>query len=135
MSKPQDFWNVELDENDGKTPLTMLRAQAEALSKRTQMRVRGDVVVSPTGDLPTNAQLRTDLYLWVPRLNNYRLLVLTVMSDARATYPVQLLNQLTEPAGAFECCDESQFAEALKAVLSQPETTTAVRNLYSSAGG
>lgn len=131
MTEQQDLWNLELNDQGFRAPFTLLREQADLLKTHTHGRVLGEVQVFPE----STTQLRADLFLRVPRLGNYRLLVMSVLSDARETYPVRVLDQL-RPGGphVIDCPGESSYVEAVKLVLGQPETKAAIQNLFVSAG-
>lgn len=100
-------------------PVVILRAQASALSKRTNGILEGAVEARTTDD----QQFVHSLYIVAPALGGYRYLVMHVFHDI-LLYPVNVRFVIRDEVYAAK--DPRQFQELLRTLFAAPVTLRAI---------
>jgi hypothetical protein len=125
---PDDLWGDVPAPGEVRTPISILREQADLISQKTAGLIKGRVVSPP---LISGSSPQATLQLIVPNMNNYSYSIVTVTSDPVSIYPAGLL-----PAGDrawSQAIDEEQFKVLLGAVLSSPRIKKALIGLQAQA--
>lgn len=138
MNESHDYWG---DINyRGKisleiTPTTILKDQAENLTRRTGNLLRGRVVTTDASfdeDSPT--LLRSILFANVPNIGNrYSINIVTIIFPLDF-YPLQLFDELDKAPReekVYRCRDENTFRKNLREILSSNNTITTLKRLMS----
>jgi hypothetical protein len=125
-----DHWGSSFVEDPADTaPVTLLKEQADALTRRTGGRVVGDVLAE------TDAERRTvwiSLYARVPTLDDYRHKLISIahpviVDDPHLPFPLAVIDTQTDDGG--EVHDMKGFTEWLSRVLSSDEVHNVISNL------
>ena len=122
----ESFWAIP-DVTDIRTPLSILREQASALTEQTKGVLVGDVKTQSVN----NGALEIDLELFVPALNNYRYRILTYRQPVQF-YPGELF-----PANKREnnrlpfipILNEEEFISEIKNTLSSASIKSVLTSL------
>lgn len=124
-----DLWPADLPASSvTESPLTMLKVQAQALGKRTQNLVYGQVYeirVSGSHDLCWGFALRA------PALGDYSFKLFDVQYDPSQLYPLILESEveLRRAQKKIKLESPEQLKEALKEVFSAPRTRKAIDSI------
>jgi hypothetical protein len=119
----ESFWSIP-SADAVRTPLTLLREQATALTQQTKGALVGTVETSPVGDY-----LVIELSIQVPALNNYKLRLLSY-HQPMAMYPGGLS---TVSGDSIDVGNEEEFERSLKEILSSDKVSGLVGSLLSQA--
>lgn len=113
----QDLWPDDLAMLAGRTPLSILREQADLLPAKTKNLLEGEVQVHhDEGDLYIN------LNIVAPALDHYRYTLVGFRQPAEL-YP------LIETASGRRIPDEATLLQYLRETLSSPKTRRVIGNL------
>jgi len=107
-----------------KTPLLILREQAELLTQATQGILQGYIHVKPEGG---NNEL--SFYIIAKQQNQYKYEVLRITHGVKI-YPVKVGN-LVESKGWKNCENEAIFLGEIRSILSSQETRKIIESLLS----
>jgi hypothetical protein len=118
----ESFWAVP-DSATLRTPLSILREQASALTEQTKGAIVGSVETRTD-----NGTLDVHLTLIVPALNDYRHRILTYKQPIDL-YPGHLVASGQEMARFIEISDENQFVSEVKGILSSDRTKNILTSL------
>lgn len=118
----ESFWVVP-DPGQIRTPLSILREQAGALTEQTQGVLVGVVETATSG-----ADLNLIMEISVPALNDYRIRVLSYKQPV-AMYPGRMM--IREQGYAIE--DEAAFVDLLRRTLASDWTRNVLSSLLSQA--
>lgn len=114
----ESFWTIP-DVSTIRTPLSILREQASAITEQTKGALVGVAEARNTGP-----RLILQLDLTVPALNDYRYSVL------RYSQPIEMYpGTLFAGDRGVQVGDEQSFIEGVKAVLSSSEMTKVLASL------
>jgi len=120
MSNIEDLWGELPKVEKIKTPLMILKEQAEILSKKTNNLIEGFVdIIAP---IPNSMRFR--LKIKATALGGYTANIVEVRHDIRM-YPIEVLNSQTGMSGSLQ--NESEYLEALTKIFQSEE----IRNLIS----
>jgi len=128
----ESFWTIP-DTRDLRTPVTIIREQAEALTQQTNGLLQGEVLIVPERS-PTGVGLtrtRASLKIAVPYLNDYAVYVLSYTHNIDM-YPGDLTNYFEDEEN-ISISNEDEFINALKKILSSSTTLRILGNLLSQA--
>jgi hypothetical protein len=120
-----DLWPKDIAPQTVRTPLSILRAQATALGKRTRNILEGEVKTRTDKD----GDILHDFYVVAPTFGGYRYRLFGIYHGPEL-YPVTILNH---PDDGTELSDEAEFIAWLKKVLASPETQRLLSALKSQA--
>jgi hypothetical protein len=120
------FWPTGLDLNNPRTPVSLMKEQADQLTQLTDGKLIGEVFTHQRG--PT---IVTELNIRVPYINNYRITILEYWHDVKM-FPGKLIDNFGAEE-ADEVTDEVSFIKAMKDVLGSATTKTILENLISQA--
>jgi hypothetical protein len=109
-----------------KTPLSILREQANLLTQQTKAVLEGEVSTRPAG---SNIELA--LRIKVPALENYTVTVLTY-SQPVTIYP-GLLSSLARVASLVEVGNQAEFVKYVTTILSSEQVQNVLAALLSQA--
>lgn len=109
------------------TPLSILREQANLLTKQTRGLLRGEVVTRVIERF-----IYISLRISVPALEDYAVEILTYEQEAKP-YPGTLRSSFAEPKTDFPIKDESQFLDAFKKVIASRPAQDLVAALLAQA--
>jgi hypothetical protein len=121
MPPDESFWNIP--QVQMRTPLSILREQAELLTKQTDGLMKGEVLMA--GD---NNQLRIQLAIVVPALRNYKYSIF-IYAQPVTIYPGEMF--LSD--NIIKIPNEGAFVDNLKKILSSPNVTNAIGGLIAQA--
>jgi|SRR5947209_15615324 len=110
-----DLWPDDFGKSDVTPPRTILREQAEALSKKTRGLVEGLVT---TISHPPHSFAQT-FFLSVPDLDNYTYRLLVVVHPLQF-YPLDVQAEVL--GKTFACAAEKDFKDALREIFNANET-------------
>jgi hypothetical protein len=116
------FWTIP-KEIPERTPLTILREQASALSDATNGYLYGNAELTTSGDT-----FHVDLSIVAPSLDNYTFIVLSVTYNVYL-YPVEIYFHATTRVERAN--NESEFEDILKKLLAAPEIQKVIVGLIS----
>jgi len=129
MASEDDFWPDEAFQDLGLVPpVTILREQANALTKRSKGVLRGEVDTSSSG-----SRLIHLLYVAAPAMD-YRVAIIRVDHSPQEMYPVDvslLLGPMTQVP--FVCANDADYRAALKRLLADKQVAKVVSNLLAQA--
>lgn len=149
----ENLWPSDIADIKAETPLSILRAQANALTQVTRGVVSGEVETAATDrdpwgvvinmmarrnavetgeapDLvPTRTGFRHSFYVVAPALKNYRHLLLEVWHDI-TLYPI-MIKSASDHSKWAELADEKQFKANLRAMLATDYVRRSVSALVS----
>ncbi len=128
-----DLWPSDLGlEALPRSPVTILRQQAAALSAKLDNRIQARIHSTPAGygDRQINIKLRHRMVLVVPNLEDYELDLLNV-SHGDNVYPV--FAQLKDQHPAAEIGSEKELLEWLRVSFASETTRRALGSLLSLA--
>lgn len=127
----ESFWILP-DTANLRTPTTMLKEQAEALTQQTGGLLKGEVSLRPakSGGHGLTGTIVT-LTIAVPAIDSYFITALSYQHGLES-YPGALY--LNFENRSVEVADESEFTSVLKAALSSTKTQNVLSNLLSQAG-
>ncbi len=136
-----DLWPADLAQEDAKSPVAILRQQAEALAARTGHKLRARVATEPFalqsygpswrqsfGQL--KPQFRHRLIIVVPALEDYEL-DLVSLYQGMDLYPIAA--ELVKQEDRALLDDELNLKNWLKKAFSSPATRNSLRTLLSMA--
>lgn len=132
----KDLWGELPPVENIRTPFTILKEQANLLSRKTKGIVVGEVERSEVSIkfLPDHSPISV-VYLKarVPSLGNYSMTLLQVKYDTSAsTYPV-LISSFIQDEPSMKCDNEEEFISALHHLLSSEPIINAVSSLFADA--
>ena len=107
-----------------KTPLLILREQAELLTQATQGILKGYIRVKSE-----RGSIELSFYILAEQLNQYKYEVLRIVHEVKI-YPVQVRN-LVESKGWKNCENEAIFLGEVRSILSSQETRKIIESLLS----
>jgi hypothetical protein len=113
----ESFWQIP-DVSDIRTPLSILREQAAALTEQTKGQLVGVVETKSEGD-----DLRIALEIAVPALNDYRYRILSYHQ------PVELYPGWLDAISLTQIPNEQDFINAVRDTLSSPRTRNVLTSL------
>jgi hypothetical protein len=128
----ESFWILP-DTANLRTPTTILKEQAEALTQQTGGLLKGEVSLRPAksgGGHGLTGSIAT-LTIAVPAIDSYFVTALSYQHGLES-YPGALF--LNFENRSVEVADESAFTHALRAALSSTKTQNVLSNLLSQAG-
>ena len=152
----QDYWGNFQVTAEQLTPIQILKEQANALSKKTERRIRASVTTSALSDTTrispltsglsalsetdltnalskdTDRKFRSTLSVIVPSLDDYRLDIVTIIYPLGEYYPLILSDDLDDGAergGGVSCRNELIFRAKLRQILSSTRTTDTLNSL------
>lgn len=114
----EDLWGNLPDVETLRTPLVILKEQAELLQEKTDGLLVGQINQHQKG-----TKFQYSLSIVAPTLNNYTYHLLTVTHDI-GFYPLRLINNQNKPQ---QCPDEEEFKEGLRTIF----TTQDIQNVIS----
>jgi hypothetical protein len=117
----ESFWAIP-DVANLRTPLSILREQASALTDQTKGTLVGMVEAKGEG-----GKIEISLDISVPSLNDYRYRILTYRQ------PIELYPGVVVADVLSQVSDEKRFTETVKAVLSSTRVRNALVSLLSQA--
>ncbi|MSP00531.1 MAG: hypothetical protein EXR07_05690 [Acetobacteraceae bacterium] len=121
----ESFWAIP-DVTNVRTPLSILREQASAITTQTKGALVGLVETRADGDSFVYIRLE----LSVPALNDYRYRILTYQQPVEL-YPGRLI--VGGDLRGDSVTDESTFLSDVKKILSSEQITNVVRSLLAQA--
>ncbi|MCH8310945.1 MAG: hypothetical protein IIB17_10710 [Chloroflexi bacterium] len=108
-----------------RTPFTVLKDQALALTEATENRLRGRATRSVDEDGDSfNAELYVSMRL--QSFRDYRLTILTV-EYPRQFFPLRMYDAINDRT--FDCKNQDEFEMRLQEILGSPDTTKAIKEL------
>lgn len=125
---PESFWALP-DAADIRTPLSILREQAAALTEATKGVLVGLAEARPNG-IGNGQKLNVTLDVTVPGLNGYRYRILSYQQPIEM-YPGQIVVVDGDWHGI---ANEDEFVAEVKSVLSSDRVKTILASLRSYAG-
>jgi hypothetical protein len=129
----ESFWDIP-DGSSFRTPLAILREQADALTKQTQNMLVGTVSSRPVGWQESPFSVKVDLAIRldieVPALSNYRYGLLTYWQPV-TLYPGGL--EFSPDEQFTDIADEQQFLLELKRALASLKARNLIGSLLSQA--
>lgn len=114
-----DLWPTDFGTFDTPPPRSILREQADLLSKKTRGALEGVVTTSPHGN-----GFAHNLMVVVPLLDNYTYRLLVVVHPLQF-YPLDL--QADVMGQTFRCGTEQEFKEKLRAVLGSDQAKNVIK--------
>jgi hypothetical protein len=120
------LWNIP-DISNLRTPITIIKEQATALSEATGGLLRGDVTTSRSAHDET---LFLTLSVIVPALNNYKYNILTYWQPVRL-FPGDL--HYSAENKVYRISNEKEFDERLKSILGSEEVGAVIGALIAQA--
>jgi hypothetical protein len=128
MSTGVNLWG-EIDNADQvKSPITILREQADLLTKITKGHVVGEVHVHRNPDTRSKTpELVAKLIIRVPALDDYQVAIVEVISRIKV-YPVEL-RDILPPSMGYKPPDEKAFLKILGRILGSPKVKNAIASL------
>jgi hypothetical protein len=117
----QSFWTIPTDLNI-RTPLSILREQANALTQQTNAALYGEV-----STLALDSTIYITLEIQVPALNGYKVEILEYEQPVHM-YPGRLKLNLTD-RGKILVEDEEKFVLLIKNYLSSKEMARVIQSL------
>ena len=115
MNTPKNLWGELPLAIITRTPVVILREQANQLTELTNGLLEGEVT---THELSGEKPFFYKLNIVAPALDGYRALVAFIMHSI-TLYPVILVDEIN-PNKSYECKDEDVFIAAIGEVLSSP---------------
>lgn len=139
-----DLWQFDeksLKKTTQGLPNSILREQAELLSKKTKDIIYGRVINMKFEPRDNNVEynLATVFEVVVPQLDNYSYTLLILYSRPEKDYPIaitvgsNLIDDADDFRPEYECNDREDFIQALKAILSDDEINKNISTLYAKA--
>jgi hypothetical protein len=124
MNEEASFWVIP-DINKMRTPISIMKEQAELLTSKTEGLLVGEIQPSINNEF-----IVIRLFITVPALRNYRYSLLQYTQPI-TLYPGTMywptMGQSTQVS------DEKTFLESLKAILSSPQTQQVIAGLLAQA--
>ena len=122
-------------------PNSILKEQAELLSKKTQGVVYGRItnMKFEPGNRTVEYNLATVFEVVVPQLDNYSYTLMILYSRNEKDYPIaitvgsNLIDDADEFRPEYECYGSEDFVQALKAILSREDININITTLYAKA--
>lgn len=121
------LWNVP-DPEDLRTPLSMLKSQAEYLTRLSRGLVCGEVETSGGSD-----RFSIDLNIVVPNLNDYTYMIIKYTQPMPNIYPGYFYSSLDDQG--WTVSGEDGFQKVLKSTLSSTATRGLLTSLMAQAKG
>jgi hypothetical protein len=118
----ESFWSIP-DNVDIRTPLAILREQANALTQQTGGALQGQV-----STLALDADIYISMQIYVPALNGYKVEILEYEQPVHM-YPGTLKLNLLKNSGRSVINDEDHFVRMIKNYLSSQEMIRVVKSL------
>jgi len=125
----ESFWAIP-DTKNLRTPVTILKEQAEALTRATNGVLEGSVETFPANQPNFGWRLRSCLTINVPFLKDYAVNILTYSHNI-TMYPGILNGDYENGFSTVE--NEEEFVSRIKEILSSRTTMTILANLISQA--
>ena len=122
----ESLWVIP-DVSTVKTPLSILREQANQLTQQTGGLLRGDVAARPW-----NGSFSLSLRIIVPALENYMVELLTYDQPLKL-YPGSMDSDFYDDVVSWKVENEDRFVSALRAVLSSRKTREVLSALLAQA--
>ena len=119
------MWSIP-DVSSIKTPLTILREQANHLTNQTDGLIVGMVETSGSGD-----NINNSFKFVVPSLNRYTYVFLKYNHELISMYPGVMIS-VPENRG-YQVRDEKSFNDTLNAIISSETTALLVKSLLAQA--
>lgn len=120
--EPEDLWGDMPDVETLKTPLLILKEQAELLQEKTKGMLVGQIVASQNGQNFTYT-----FSIVAPTLNNYTYRVLMV-SHALGFYPAVVYDSQKNNI-AISCENEEEYKKCLSGLFSSEKNKAAISKL------
>lgn len=118
----ESFWNIPKDANI-RTPLSILREQATALTEQTDAVLQGEVEA-----LVIDNSLLITMVIYVPALSGYKVEILEYRQPIQL-YPGTLTLTLAQANRRVSVQDEQEFVDAVRSYLSSAEVNRAILSL------
>ena len=132
QNQGSSLWPADLLEKHVRTPVHLLREQAEQLTQKTDGMLVGKVRTQAVPETRKNpAYLLHSFEIAVPSLDNYRYQLFAVAQEPDKLYPIQLA--IPADLGDIGWSTEKEFAEWLRNELASQRARDVVANLYSQA--
>jgi hypothetical protein len=124
----KNLWGDITSGEPVRTPTTILKEQATALTEMTKGTLVGKVALG--GDPGSGFEIA--LYVITPAINNYRFDVLYVMHGIEL-YPAYVMPAWDRflKKERVQCQDENELADALGRILSSEKVTRSIKSLIS----
>ena len=106
------LWGDLPDVEEGPTPRSILRQQANALTSQTRGVLSGEVETTVE-----DGHVVVKLLLVAPYLGNYEVEVVSVWHSATFFYPLTVTNLLQRPRRGIDCNNIEEFKVALAKIL------------------
>lgn len=111
-----------------KTPLSVLREQANQLGQKTSNILVGEILPTEAFDEKTGQlALIYQFYIKAPFLSNYRYLLLRLVQKANL-YPVDIY--FSAEKKTFNNIQEEEFENTLQSIFNNPQTINTIESLY-----
>ena len=120
----ESFWSIPKQEKM-RTPLSILKEQAAALTEVTEGTLQCQVIALQQGEL-----LTLQMYIVVPALANYKFHVLSYTQPIYL-YPGQVITPILNQN--INVANEAQFIENLKRILSSSQMQRVIAGLIAQA--
>lgn len=131
----ESFWAIP-NISEIRTPVTILKEQADALTNATDGLLKGEVSPIEVGSLSSaifhGFNGGSQLFIIVPFLKNYRVNLIDYYHEI-VMYPGVLAPKFQNEGGATRVDNEEDFVHALKKILSSNNTKMIVAGLISQA--
>ena len=109
----ENLWGTLPSVDKIKTPLVILQDQAALLGDITNNQLVGYIEYF---DYPSKGLSEARLYISVPALQNYKILILSLHFSYLEIYPVRLRNTISDNQ-IIECKNEDEFKTALQNIF------------------
>ncbi len=121
-----DLWPDDIGDSKLKSPVTILREQAELLKTKTQGKVEAEV---QTSVISQGDQIHSVFTLLVPSLEGFRYDLLEVRHGV-SFYPLDVLPRAGHNLPNYmDLENEDRFVKALKALFGSPEVRRLIHSL------
>lgn len=123
MTKTQNLWGELPTVENARTPLSILREQANLLGQLTDRLLEGEIVVNSS----SVEQLEAHLNIVAPTLGGYSVTILTLRYGLDM-YPVQIQHALEESV-RISAKDEESLLNALKRIFTSASVQKVIKSL------
>ena len=123
MTKTQNLWGELPTVEHARTPLSILREQANLLGQLTDRLLEGEIVVNSS----SVEQLEAHLNIVAPTLGGYSVTIL-ILRYGLDMYPVQIQHALEESV-RISAKDEESLLNALKRIFTSASVQKVIKSL------
>jgi hypothetical protein len=117
-----DLWGDLPEVESLRTPLVILKEQAEVLKEKTEGLLVGEIIQKQTG-----INFIYDLSIVAPTLNNYVYKLLTVVHGI-GFYPARIIDQQSQGVQK-KCSNEEEYKQGLREILSSNNNRAVISKL------